>query len=124
MSLSETLQQAVKVTRSLGKTLMAGETEQTLANASCYLHLFGHICVAWMWLRQANAAAIGLNGADGDRERHFYEGKLQAAQYFSLGVTHRRPGPGSAAQYGRHLSGHESRVVLEPGPVNQRVILV
>jgi butyryl-CoA dehydrogenase len=35
-----------------------------------------------MWLRQANAAAIGLNGADGDRERHFYEGKLQAAQYF------------------------------------------
>jgi len=80
--LSETLQQAVKVTQGLGKTLMAGETEQALANAACYLHLFGHICVAWMWLRQANAAAIGLNGADGDRERHFYEGKLQAAQYF------------------------------------------
>ena len=70
LSLSETLQQAVKVTQGLGKTLMAGETEQALANASCYLHLFGHICVAWMWLRQANAAAIGLNGADGDRERH------------------------------------------------------
>jgi len=35
MSLSETLQQAVKVTQSLGKMLMAGETEQALANASC-----------------------------------------------------------------------------------------
>ncbi|MEP3590205.1 MAG: acyl-CoA dehydrogenase [Marinobacter sp.] len=82
LSLSETLQQAVKVTQSLGKSLMGGEVDKTLANASCYLHLFGHIVVAWMWLRQANAAANALASANSDSERNFYQGKLQAAQYF------------------------------------------
>ena len=82
LSLSETLQQAVKVTQSLGKSLMGGEVDKTLANASCYLHLFGHIIVAWMWLRQANASANALASANSDSERNFYQGKLQAAQYF------------------------------------------
>ncbi|WP_449284849.1 acyl-CoA dehydrogenase [Marinobacter sp. PE14] len=82
LSLSETLQQAVKVTQSLGKSLMEGDPDKTLANASCYLHLFGHIIVAWMWLRQANAAAHALGSANTDDERNFYQGKLQAAQYF------------------------------------------
>lgn len=82
LSLNETLQQAVDVTHSLGTSLMGGEVDKTLANASCYLHLFGHIIVAWMWLRQANAAANGLASADSDSERNFYKGKLQAAQYF------------------------------------------
>jgi butyryl-CoA dehydrogenase len=82
LSLSETLQQAVKVTQSLGKSLMEGDPGKTLANASCYLHLFGHIMVAWMWLRQANAASHALGSANTDDERNFYQGKLQAAQYF------------------------------------------
>ena len=82
LSLSETLQQAVKVTQSLGKSLMEGDPDKTLANASCYLHLFGHIMVAWMWLRQANAASHALGSANTDDERNFYQGKLQAAQYF------------------------------------------
>ncbi len=82
LSLSETLQQAVKVTQSLGKTLMQDSPDRVLANASVYLHLFGHIVVAWMWLRQANAAAKALADAATDDDRHFYQGKLQAAQYF------------------------------------------
>ena len=82
LSLSETLQQAVKVTQSLGKSLMSEDPDKVLANASCYLHLFGHIMVSWMWLRQANAAAHGLGSANTDDERNFYQGKLQAAQYF------------------------------------------
>jgi butyryl-CoA dehydrogenase len=82
LSLSETLQQAVKVTQSLGKSLMNENPDRVLANASCYLHLFGHIMVAWMWLRQANAAARSLASANSDSERDFYQGKLQAAQYF------------------------------------------
>ncbi len=82
LSLSETLQQAVKVTQSLGKSLMNDNPDRVLANASCYLHLFGHIMVAWMWLRQANAAAQSLASANSDSERDFYQGKLQAAQYF------------------------------------------
>ncbi|NVD36113.1 acyl-CoA dehydrogenase [Marinobacter lutaoensis] len=82
LSLSETLQQAVRVTQSLGQALMSGNPDRPLANAACYLHLFGHIAVAWMWLRQANAAVAGLDTATDDGERHFYLGKLQAAQYF------------------------------------------
>lgn len=82
LSLSETLQQAVQVTQTLGKSLMNEGPDGVLANASCYLHLFGHITVAWMWLRQANVAAKALEAANTDDERNFYQGKLQAAQYF------------------------------------------
>jgi len=82
LSLSETLQQTVKVTQSLGKSLMSESPDKVLANAFCYLHLFGHVVVSWMWLRQANAAAQSLASANSDSERNFYQGKLQAAQYF------------------------------------------
>lgn len=81
-SLSETVQKAVKVTQTLGGALMKQGADRALANASCYLHLVGHICVAWMWLRQANVATKALETADSQEERHFYNGKLQAAQYF------------------------------------------
>lgn len=82
LSLSETLQQAVKVTQSLGRSLASENPDKVLANASCYLHLFGNIIVAWMWLRQANAAARALASVTDAGERNFYQGKLQAARYF------------------------------------------
>ncbi len=82
LSLSETLQQAVKVTQSLGRSLASENPDRVLANASCYLHLFGNIVVAWMWLRQANAAAKALASVTDSGERNFYQGKLQAARYF------------------------------------------
>ena len=81
-SLGETLQQAGKVTQQLGQALMKEGPDKTLANAACYLHLFGHICVAWMWLRQANVAAAALEAGASGSDRSFYQGKLQAAQYF------------------------------------------
>jgi hypothetical protein len=56
--------------------------DRTLANASVYLRLFGHVTVAWMWLRQANAAAQCLNGAHSETDANFYQGKMQAARYF------------------------------------------
>ena len=82
LSLSETLQQAVRVTQSLGQSLMDGHARRVLANSQNYLRLFGHITVAWMWLRQANVAARALPVAVSDPDRHFYRGKLQAAQHF------------------------------------------
>lgn len=82
LSLSETLQRAVKVTQDLGKALMEEGPDGVLANASCYLHLFGHITIAWMWLRQANVAAAKLDQGVSDADQAFFEGKLQAAQYF------------------------------------------
>lgn len=81
LSLSETLQRAVKVTQALGRDLQAGNRERVLANAGRYLHLFGEILAGWMWLRQANAAASRLPEAEPDEEA-FLRGKLQTARYF------------------------------------------
>ena len=35
-----------------------------------------------MWLKQANAAVRGFPVVTSDKPRNFYQGKLQAAQYF------------------------------------------
>jgi hypothetical protein len=61
----------------------AGDAERTLANASVYLELFGHVVIAWTWLAQAVVAQRALAEAASDDER-FYRGKLQAAKYFFL----------------------------------------
>lgn len=82
LSLSETLQQAGQVTQTLAGSLMNQGPDKALANASCYLHLMGHISVAWMWLRQANVAAAKLKEGCDTADERFYRGKLQAAQYF------------------------------------------
>ncbi|QCF26691.1 acyl-CoA dehydrogenase [Hydrocarboniclastica marina] len=81
-SLSETVQQAGQVTQVLAGAMMKEGPDKALANASCYLHLLGHIIVAWMWLRQANVAAKKLADGCGAADEAFYLGKLQAAQYF------------------------------------------
>jgi alkylation response protein AidB-like acyl-CoA dehydrogenase len=57
------------------------DTERALCNASIYLEAFGHVVMAWIWLRQAHCAAARLTGA-ATEERHFYEGKMHACRYF------------------------------------------
>lgn len=52
-----------------------------LANASVYLEMVGHVVIAWMWLRQAQAVSRQdsvVSGANQD----FYRGKLQTCAYF------------------------------------------
>ena len=85
------LRETVQFARSLGEAVArlglttqklhgAGNVERTLANASTYLEAFGHVVLAWMWLRAAVIAARRLEvGSD---EEAFYRGKLQAAAYF------------------------------------------
>jgi len=51
-----------------------------LANATLYLDAFGHVVVAWMWLRQALAARKALRASD--RDDAFYTGKIAACRYF------------------------------------------
>jgi len=69
----------------------AKDPELGLANSSAYLGAFGHVVVAWMWLRQGVAAARGLAAAQG-AARDFYEGKLAACRWFFRwelpGITH------------------------------------
>jgi alkylation response protein AidB-like acyl-CoA dehydrogenase len=68
------------VTRRLAAAT-AQDAELGLANASVYLEAFGHVVVAWMWLRQGTAAARALGGAS-PADADFYAGKLSACRYF------------------------------------------
>ncbi len=55
------------------------DTGTSLANATPFLDAFGHIVIAWIWLRQAIAIRARQDtGTDSD----FEQGKLRAAAYF------------------------------------------
>ncbi|MDN3518793.1 acyl-CoA dehydrogenase [Aquisalimonas lutea] len=73
----EALEETTRALRAVGET---GDTERYLANASDYLDMFGHIVIAWLWLRQAATAAAAQPASDDDRA--FYQGKLAACRYF------------------------------------------
>ena len=64
--------------------LACASPELRIANATTYLDGFGHIVIAWIWLRQALVARKALGNTDMPAaERIFYEGKLSACRYFS-----------------------------------------
>lgn len=78
-TLATDLAETVATTRKL--TVAASENPQLgLANATIYLDMFGHVVIAWMWLRQARVAAAKLEAGQGDAA--FLEGKLAACRYF------------------------------------------
>ena len=79
-ALGRAASRALQTTR---KLFAANDLDKTLANASIYLEMFGHIVVAWVWLKQAAVAARALQASDlPAAEQAFYRGKLQAAQFF------------------------------------------
>ena len=53
-----------------------------VANATLYLHTFGHVVVAWLWLRQARVALSENQESTGHERRLFLKGKLAACKYF------------------------------------------
>jgi butyryl-CoA dehydrogenase len=59
----------------------AGQVRAALANATPYASAFGHIAIAWMWLRQAEAAVRALRD-DAVTDADFYRGKLQTCRFF------------------------------------------
>ncbi|WP_345814559.1 acyl-CoA dehydrogenase [Paraburkholderia sp. PREW-6R] len=61
---------------------LAAEPERALANANAFLEAFGHLVLAWTWLRQANVASAALPRAKSDEDADFYRGKLHACQWF------------------------------------------
>jgi len=57
------------------------DTVTRLSSATPFLDAFGHVVIAWLWLRQALIAQQALqNGAQADTD--FYEGKVAACQFF------------------------------------------
>ena len=80
-ALTDALALAGETTAKMGAAAREAGTRRYLANATIYLDMFGHVVVAWLWLKQALAAEAALEGATGD-EADFLKGKLTAARYF------------------------------------------
>jgi butyryl-CoA dehydrogenase len=67
----------------IGSELRGENQNALLANASCFLTIFGQIVVSWIWIRQAITAEAALaKGQLPQDDEAFYRGKLQAAKYF------------------------------------------
>jgi butyryl-CoA dehydrogenase len=62
-------------TAALGAVRDGGDPNRALANAGIYLDNFGHVIVAWLWLKQAIVASRA-------EASDFYAGKLAACRYF------------------------------------------
>lgn len=81
---AQDLAQAVESMKNTTKRLVAARDDDmrsALADATLYLDTLGHVVMAWMWFKQAWAAASALpEASDGDKA--FYAGKLQACQFF------------------------------------------
>jgi hypothetical protein len=66
---------------SVTKTLhAASDLDLTLANATLYLEVFGHLVMAWIWLEQAIVAERAIHSPIQDAD--FYAGKLHACLWF------------------------------------------
>lgn len=67
----------------LAQHLQSENQATLLANATCFMNIFGQIVMSWMWIRQANVAEIALLDTElPDEDKSFYLGKIQAAKYF------------------------------------------
>ncbi|PKM16905.1 MAG: acyl-CoA dehydrogenase [Gammaproteobacteria bacterium HGW-Gammaproteobacteria-2] len=80
-ALAQYAKRAADATLRIGSELAAGKLRQGLANASQYLTVMGHLCVGWMWLRQAQTASAALPAAH-SADARFYRGKLHACRFF------------------------------------------
>ena len=75
-AVAEAVDRLVAVSRRLLAIHGEHGVEVYLANSYVYLELAGHTVIAWMWLRQARAAAAR------ETQDAFTRGKRQAARYF------------------------------------------
>jgi alkylation response protein AidB-like acyl-CoA dehydrogenase len=78
--LDEAMTSLIEVTQHLGAKGMAGDVEGMLLHSADYLGFTCVVTVAWQWLLQAAVAREALNA--GRAPADFYQGKLQAAQYW------------------------------------------
>ena len=80
------LKEAVKclelTTQEVLTAMSTKNIDLALANSVKYLELFGHVIIAWLWLKQGIVATRALAEHPHIEDEHFYQGKLQTLQYF------------------------------------------
>jgi alkylation response protein AidB-like acyl-CoA dehydrogenase len=71
-----------KTTQAVLKDMSTKNIDLALANSVKYLELFGHVIIAWLWLKQGIVITNALEKKPHQEDVNFYKGKLQALQYF------------------------------------------
>ena len=83
---AEALAAAVATLQKTTDTVLGGtrtmNIDAAFSNSVKYLEMFGHVVIAWLWLKQGLVADQALAGQPHTADEHFYRGKLQAMQYF------------------------------------------
>jgi len=74
-----TLQQT---TESLLGAMMEKNIDLALSNSVKYLELFGHVVMAWVWLKQGIVANRALTAKPHQADEAFYRGKVHTMRYF------------------------------------------
>jgi alkylation response protein AidB-like acyl-CoA dehydrogenase len=69
-----------RIGNTIAHFLQLNDDAAALAQATPFLSAFGHAAVAWIWLDQANAAALVRTPSESDRA--FYAGKIRACRFF------------------------------------------
>jgi alkylation response protein AidB-like acyl-CoA dehydrogenase len=78
-----------------------------LAGSTDFMHLFGHVALAWMWARMALAAQEALEAGGGDEV--FLKSKIATARYYMA-----RQLPATKAHLARITSGADPVMALAP----------
>ncbi len=71
-----------QTTNTLLQAMSTQNIDLVLSNSVKYIELFGHITIAWIWLKQGIVATKALAEQPHESDIGFYQGKLQALQYF------------------------------------------
>jgi butyryl-CoA dehydrogenase len=80
--LKEALDNLKEVTTAVMTASKTQNIDMVFSNSVSYLNMFGHITIAWLWLRQAEVAAKALDNKPHSDDEKFYNGKIQAMKYF------------------------------------------
>ena len=81
-SLNDQLDQSQKILYHLMPFALKGDHERFLADASIFMEFFSLILVGWSWLEIGVATKHALSSKNSTLDSKFYQGKLDALEYF------------------------------------------
>jgi len=105
----EPLKKASKDLQAAGMYFMQNgmkNPNNALSGSYDFMHMFGHVCLGYMWARMGRAATDALSGGASDRE--FYNTKLATGRYYMA-----RQLPATALHLSRIESGAETVMALD-----------
>jgi butyryl-CoA dehydrogenase len=80
--LADAVSRLKNTTEAVLTSMSTKHIDLALANSVSYLSMFGHVIIAWLWLKQGIVATHALEDKPHKEDENFYQGKLQALQYF------------------------------------------